>query len=83
MVAMDEGITQHEISKRLDMFTGTVSRNMKILGEYDVIEHGEVVTKGYGLIEQKPHRLERRRMACYLTKRGRELKAEIIKIMEE
>lgn len=73
-VVQHEGITLHEVAEALRIPQGTVSRNTKQLGRYIVTrEDGTKEVRGYGLLRTEPDMEERRRLAVYLTKDGKQL----------
>jgi len=78
-VHMEEGITMVTLAKRLNMPQGSVSRNLKALGQW--MEHGRDL-KGYNLIDLKPDLYDRKRLACFLSPHGKEVCAKLIEIME-
>ena len=80
-VALNPGITHSELAEELVMPQGTVSRNVKRLstsiGEDD---DGNVVKIGLDILQNKPDdRIDSRRAAVWLTKRG---KAFVRKLQE-
>ncbi|SHJ67336.1 DNA-binding transcriptional regulator, MarR family [Malonomonas rubra DSM 5091] len=77
-IASYEGVTLPELAEALNTTVASVSRNGKILSEY--MEKGEL--KGYGLIGMRPDIRERRRLACFLTDKGRELVAELDRVFK-
>lgn len=86
LVCQKEGITQTELGERLGLTSGAISRMCKLLGKYQVKEEQpdgavERVIKGLDLILLSPDIYERRRMAAWLTRRGKEVKAELEKIL--
>lgn len=86
LVCQKEGITQTELGERLGLTSGAISRMCKILGKFQVKEEREdgtveKVTKGLGLILLSPDIYERRRMAAWLTSRGKEVRDELEKLI--
>lgn len=79
LVSQNQGITMTEISDRLNMPQGTVSRNVKELTQYiDKFKNN----CGYDLIRVEPDMVERRRLACYLSRKGNRLMKELEDILE-
>lgn len=74
-VALQEGITSPELIESLHVSNAAVSRNLKIYSRYS--DKGE--EKGHGLFELKPDMFERRRLAVFLTTRGKEVISNIEK----
>ena len=81
-VATNEGITMKGLSSKLDMLTGTLSRNMRTLGQYYGKVKGRQVLRGFDLIKYEPNKHDRRSLSCYLTDRGREVYSQIVDIMK-
>jgi DNA-binding MarR family transcriptional regulator len=81
---MNEGVTIYEISKKLLMSSGAASRNTKMLSEYMESKPGKSdVKKGYNLIQTRPDLHERRRLALFLTSKGKRVKKELERILVE
>lgn len=74
------GITQTEISKRLNMPQASTSRNILKLGKKAVQDGtGRFKLVGAGLIKtQQDEVYDSRRLACYLTDTGKALVTEIL-----
>lgn len=70
-VCQEDGITQTELAKRLGMPQATVSRNIIALGTSYNKKTGQL--GGYGLVDSRPDLYERRRLACFLTEKGKKL----------
>lgn len=72
MVALNPGITQTELTERLELHQATISRNVKKMSEDHIItEDGTVRTVGWGLLQTRQDtRFDSRRLAVFLTKRG-------------
>jgi DNA-binding MarR family transcriptional regulator len=68
-VAVNEGVTEHELIQLTGIGTGTISRNVN-----------QVVHK-YGLISTSYHATEYRRVACYLTPRGKKVRDDLLRIL--
>lgn len=79
-VCNNEGITTLELSDYLDMPQGSLSRNLKKLGIY---KNSKGEKAGFDLVQARPDYENRRTLAVYLTDRGRRLKAELKKILED
>lgn len=77
-VADNEGITMPDLSERLGMPQGSLSRNIKKLSRFN--EKGKM--QGYDLVYREPDLDERRRFAVYLTKRGKEVWDALAAIVE-
>lgn len=73
MVCSDEGITMPELAQELDMPQGSLSRNVKRLCSYE--EGGTM--QGYDLLTTTPDRRDRKRLAVYLTEKGKALRIEL------
>lgn len=85
LVAQRPGITHTEIGTILEMPQGTVSRNVQKLA-IKVVEkvRGPAETYGYGLVENRPdYRTDPRRNAVYLTKKGEQVIADLIKLFNQ
>lgn len=73
-----------DISERIGMPQGTLSRNIKQLSRYTVRgEKGGREVRGYNLLRTEPDLDERRRLAVYLTKDGKALIEDLEQILEE
>jgi len=82
-VAMEEGITQYQLGINLGMPPGTVSRNVKMLGQWGARDaKGSLSMKGFNLLDTRPDVEERRRMAVFLTPKGRALIMKLTEILE-
>ena len=64
------GISMPGLADFLDLHDSTVSRNVKKLSMY-VNDKGQ--TDGYDLIETRPDLINRRRLGCHLTEKGKGL----------
>jgi DNA-binding MarR family transcriptional regulator len=82
-VAQTEGITQTELSEQLSMPQGSMSRNIKQLSKYYDEIGGEKVMAGYDLVRVEPDLVERRRLAVYLTEKGKKVINALQSIVEE
>lgn len=81
-VLNDNGVSQTDIAKLLDMPQASVSRNVKKLSlSARTGERGKVETYGMNLVENRPDQIESRRNAVWLTKFGEEIGEGISKIM--
>ena len=84
MVCRNQGITQTELSKNLNMPQATVSRNVIKLGNLMVQDSkGHWKQKGYGLVEARPDIDESRRNAVYLTKKGAKVADKIAQAIKK
>ena len=72
LVCIDDGVTQPDLAKRAAMPQATVSRNMRILGRVYNKQNDQI--EGYDLVEAKPDLYERRRLACFLTIKGKRVR---------
>lgn len=72
-VCYREGITMTELGEYLNMPQGSVSRNVKVLSRYLVEGENGREVRGYDLIRTEPALDDRRRLAVYLTGKGRYL----------
>lgn len=77
LVIMDEGITQLDVSKKLDLPRSTTSRCMRLLS--DRLEPGK---EGMGLIEFRLDPSDYRFKGAFLTPKGKALAEELVKLME-
>lgn len=68
-ICMNEGITQHQLGEDFAMPQGSMSRNIGTLSRFIDKKSGKL--KGYDLIETTPDIHNRRRLACFLTKKGK------------
>jgi DNA-binding MarR family transcriptional regulator len=90
-VADNPGITMPELSKKLDMNQGTVSRNTKILGTYiekadaDKAKKSKKAAdlKGYDLLRTEPDMYNRKALAVFLTKKGEQVVKQLAKVLEQ
>lgn len=81
-VATNEGITMSEIKERLGMLGGTLSRNMRTLGQYYGKVKGKQALRGLNLLRYEPDMHDRRALSCHLTDRGREVYQQIVKMVK-
>jgi DNA-binding MarR family transcriptional regulator len=82
-VAQQEGITQHQMVTELNSYSGSMSRNIKLLSQWaDRDDKGTLHIKGYNLLECRPDLEERKRMAVYLSPKGKQLMGELDSIMK-
>ena len=79
-VMNEEGISQMEIVERYGLKQGSVSKNMRRLATHEGPD-GKVT--GLDLIEMKPDPVRYRRLALYLTSRGKQIKRRLVKELEE
>ena len=74
----EEGITQIEIAERFDFQQGSVSKNCKKLSRYTTTQRGQEVVVGMDLIKLIPDPKMYRRLGCWLTARGKQIKKELL-----
>ena len=82
-VAEEDGLTQIQLQDRLDSPQGTTSRNVAKLAVRPVADPsnpGRKVLSGPDLLETRPAR-EAKQIGVYLSKHGKEVLAEIQKIL--
>ena len=72
-----EGITMYELGMELGITPGSMSRNISALSLY--IKRGE--RKGLDLVTTRPDLIERKRLACFLTAKGKITMAELLELM--
>jgi len=72
-VHLNEGISMPELSKKLNMGQGSVSKNVKLMSRY--IEGGEL--RGYDLLSTEQDLQERRRFVVRTTEKAERLLASI------
>lgn len=77
LVAENEGISQPDISKRLDMPQASVSRNVTKLCKKLVTQRTGTVNRGYELCEISPDPAEPRRLNVFLTNKGKKFIEEL------
>lgn len=77
-VCANNGVTQVQLQKSLQMPQGTISRVVKELGQYYERENGKNSLKGFDLVIIRPDLSERRKMACFLSEKGRRLQRRLI-----
>lgn len=75
----NDGITQHELQKNLNLLQGTVSKNCRRFATAQVKDPktGEKHEVGLDLIKLRPDPQEYRRLACYLTSKGKQIKRNL------
>jgi DNA-binding MarR family transcriptional regulator len=76
-IQKNEGVTMYELGRELGITPGSMSRNISALSLY--IKKGE--KKGLDLVTTRPDLNQRRRLACFLTDKGRNIMAEILDSM--
>lgn len=76
LICEKEGITQPELAKRASMPQATVSRNVRALAKAYNKETEQI--EGYDLVDVKPDLYERRRLACFLTEKGKAVRKAIL-----
>jgi len=79
-IGHQEGITQPELMEQTGLMTGSVSRHLAKLGRFRNHKTGEMV--GLGLVIQSPDPENRKRLAAYLTPKGRETIKEILALFQ-
>ena len=83
LVAENEGITQTELAEIMGIPQGTVSRNVLKLSEKFVQNaKGDWRQAGYDLVETRPDIDETRRLAVYLTRKGKDVIKALKKALE-
>lgn len=80
VICNNEGITSLELAEYLDKPQGSLSRNLKKLSLY---KNSKGDMRGFDLIQTRPDYDNRRTLAIYLTDKGRKLKAELKKTLED
>ncbi len=80
----DEGVTMRDMENILNVSQGAVSRNVKMLSKFfETDEKGNKVLAGYDLVTVTPDLEDRRRMALYLTDRGKEVIRDLTNLLRE
>lgn len=82
-IGTNEGVTQHQLAKTFNMNHGTVSRNIRLLAQFYDEKKGKTTLKGYDLVETTPDLRHRRRMACFLTRKGKTVLAGLRAVLDE
>ena len=82
-VCLQEGITMTELGEHLDMPSGTVSRNVKVMSKYVVDNGHKKEIKGADLFVLQRDLEERRRLGAYLTTKGKRVETELLKILDD
>jgi len=72
-----EGITMYDLGRELGITPGSMSRNISALSIY--MKKGE--KRGLDLVTTRPDLNERRRLACFLTDKGKNTMAELMELM--
>ena len=73
LVIENEGISQTDISKKLNMSQASVSRNVaKLSSKVIKNEDGSYRKVGYGLLENRPDAIESRSYNVFLTDKGKQ-----------
>jgi len=78
LVAMEEGITQHEAEDRLNLGKPSVSRAVATLGPESWVKRGEARKRGYGFVQRAQDPQDHRRELLTLTRRGERFVAELL-----
>lgn len=73
-VGKQEGITQHRLAEVLDMPSGSVSRNVRMMSQFaDRSKEGNLILRGFQLLDTRPDIEQRQRMAVFLTPKGKDV----------
>jgi DNA-binding MarR family transcriptional regulator len=84
LVIENDGISQSDISKRLDMPQGTVSRNVaKLSSKVIKKDDGSYEKVGYGLLENRPDQIESRSYNVFLTDKGKQFVKDLKFVLKE
>lgn len=78
VVALQPNITLTALGEELNMPQGTVSRNVKALAAYF---DANKKLKGYDVVSTRPDVVDRNRLSCYLTSKGRKVIEELRKVL--
>jgi DNA-binding MarR family transcriptional regulator len=77
-----DGITQFDLSQNLKMPQGSLSRNLKRLSSYyEMDSTGKNVLQGLGLLENRSDLYDRKRLAIWLTPKGRKVMEGLASVM--
>jgi DNA-binding MarR family transcriptional regulator len=79
LISMSEGVTLPDLAEELRTTVQSISRNAKYLSTYAGPDNER---KGLDLITLAPAFPERRRLACFLTEKGKKLVAEMAKTID-
>lgn len=77
-IQKSEGITMYELGRKLGITPGSMSRNVAVLSLY--MKKGE--RRGLDLVTTRPDLNERRRLACFLTEKGKKTMTEIMALLQ-
>lgn len=77
-VTLEEGVTMTDISKRLGTTQASTSRNVAVMSR-KITPEGKIV--GYNIIVAHQDIYERRRLALYLTDKGKHIAEESSNLM--
>lgn len=74
-----DGITQYELAEDLGLLQGTVSKNCRRFATVEKHDRktGETFLEGMDLIKLRPDPHEYRRLACFLTGKGKQVKHQL------
>lgn len=83
LATLNPGITFREIKETLDVHQATVSRNVKELSHYKVVDSSDnVVNKGHNLLVTAPNDYNRREYSVFLSTHGKLIAQQLEKIFE-
>jgi DNA-binding MarR family transcriptional regulator len=80
-VVQEPGITMQELSRRLAMPQGSVSRNVRALAGSGEGGNGSTVRKGHGLLRTEPDPTSRQGLSVYLTVKGRTVVEQMVEML--
>ena len=84
LVIENDGISQSDISKRLNMSQGAVSRNVaKLSSRVKQMDDGSYEKMGYGLLENRPDEIESRSYNVFLTDKGKQFVKDLKVVLKE
>jgi DNA-binding MarR family transcriptional regulator len=81
-VGMNEGITTSDLKDKYGMLPRTLRKNIRVLGKFIDYSKGSAALRGFGLVKTERARNERTKHACFLTKKGEKVYAEVLNLMK-
>jgi DNA-binding MarR family transcriptional regulator len=81
-VGMNEGITTSDLRDKYGILPRTLRKNIRVLGKYIDYSKGSAALRGFDLVKTVRARNERTKHACFLTKKGEKVYAQVLNLMK-
>ena len=81
-IGTNEGITTSELWDKYGLLPRTLRKNIRVLGKYIDYPTGFAALRGFDLVKTERDRNDRTKRACFLTKKGEKVYAQVLDLMK-